>query len=183
MRNTDVHIIKLNIPKSAIYLYLNKTKERFDNMKTSIAYIIAFISVIFTSATGSFFTKKTVKTQWYDCIKPSITPPSFVFPIVWTLLYILLGFAFAKELQTNQTLIIILFSINLVLNIIWCYFYFGSKSLVLALISIFGIIGTAISIVILTPNKTTKYLLIPYIMWISFATILNTLSVIKQKKC
>ena len=111
-------------------------------MRTSFAYLIAFTCVIATSLLGSVFTNKTVNSKWYSCIKPTITPPSFIFPIVWTILYILIGIAFAKELQdanANKTTII-LFTVNLLLNIVWCYFYFGQKKLSMALILLLAII-------------------------------------------
>ena len=156
-------------------------------MKTMLAYSIAFVSVVITSLFGSFFTKKSVKSNWYQCIKPSFTPPSFIFPIVWTILYILIGIAFAKELENTNNkdnkITLYLLGINLMLNILWCYLYFAKKRLVLSAIVLLCILGTAMSIVIYTNYDTTKYLLAPYIMWLCFALILNTFSIIKQKKC
>lgn len=53
--------------------------------------IISSIAIISTAFIGSQFTKSHVDTQWYECIKPNITPPKYIFPIVWTILYILLA--------------------------------------------------------------------------------------------
>ena len=53
--------------------------------------IISSIAIISTAFIGSQFTKSNVNIQWYECIKPNITPPKYIFPIVWTILYILLA--------------------------------------------------------------------------------------------
>jgi tryptophan-rich sensory protein len=62
--------------------------------------LISAFSIILTSYIGSIFTRKNVNTKWYDCIKPIITPPNYVFPIVWTILYILLFFVFKNILDS-----------------------------------------------------------------------------------
>jgi translocator protein len=149
-------------------------------MNTILAYIISFTAVILTSFIGQLFTSKNVKSPWYLCIKTNITPPGYVFPIVWTILYILIALAFAKALITGETMIIVLFTINLVLNISWCYAFFYIKNPSLALIQILFVLLTAWAIVIITHNKMIRFLLIPYIAWLSFATILNVLSIGKS---
>jgi tryptophan-rich sensory protein len=149
-------------------------------MNTILAYIISFSAVILTSFIGQLFTSKNVKSPWYLCIKTNITPPGYVFPIVWTILYILIALAFATALITGETMIIVLFTINLVLNISWCYAFFYIKNPNLALIQILFVLLTACAIIIITHNKMIRFLLIPYIAWLSFATILNVLSIGKS---
>lgn len=152
-------------------------------MEALLAYTIAIIAMITTSALGSVFTYKSTRSPWYQCIKPSITPPSIVFPIVWSILYILLAIAFGRLLLEGNPWVISLFVINLILNVTWCLFYFALKMPVVALTQIIGIIGVVIAILIVSGDKVAKYLIIPYLLWICFATVLNSLSIPKVKGC
>jgi benzodiazapine receptor len=143
--------------------------------------IISFIAIIETMITGSIFTKSSVNTDWYQCIKSDLTPPSYIFPIVWTFLYILLGVALKKILDKGDVQSIILFSINLFFNQTWTYLYFKKKNIIGALINILILIIT--SILILLRNIELKYYLIPYIVWVIFASKLNYDSIDKINKC
>ena len=162
-------------------------------------YIVSFLAVFLTAFIGNKFTNTSVNTQWYQCIKPSITlvrgqqdlsqqidvtPPAFVFPIVWTILYILIGYSFGSILlnQPEQHLIIA-FVINLFLNVIWCYYYFAKRDLQTSLVVILLLVASTIYLITQITNNNIKLLLVPYLLWISFATILNVLSVQKQPQC
>ncbi|MBI2628715.1 tryptophan-rich sensory protein [Candidatus Pacearchaeota archaeon] len=146
--------------------------------------IISFISVAITAFIGSLFTSTEVNSVWYNSIKPSITPPSWVFPIAWTILYILVAFsiyyAWTSSKNIKQKKVIgILFAVNLYFNILWSIIYFGQQNIKLALIdAIF--IWISIAVLIVNTYKLSKksaYLLIPYLIWVSFAIILNYLSI------
>ena len=141
--------------------------------------LVSAISILLTSYIGSRFTKKNVKTNWYDCIKPNITPPKYIFPVVWTILYILLFFVFRDVLGSKNKQIILLFSINLLLNILWTYVYFSQKDVNTSFIVILLILFTSIVILCKTKNK----LYLPYVLWIGFASYLNYLSIDKIQLC
>lgn len=141
------------------------------------AYIIAFFSVLVTSALGQVATVGNVNGSWYKKRKPSITPPNWVFPIVWTILYILIAIAFALELQVGDKHIIGLFVLNLILNMTWCFVFFELKQPAWALIVLLGVLATAIAIMWMTTIAFTKWLILPYVLWLIFAMILNFLSV------
>jgi tryptophan-rich sensory protein len=143
--------------------------------------IISLFSILLVTYLGGRFTKSNVNNSWYNCIKPNITPPNYVFPIVWTILYILLIKIFKDILDSKNKLLITLFVINLLLNIVWTYFYFGQKDIKNAFITILLILAT--SIIILYKNKDNKLLYLPYVLWIGFATYLNYLSIDKLKIC
>lgn len=151
-------------------------------MQKVYAYIIAFILVLATSLSGQYFTSQSVKSDWYKCISPKITPPSIVFPIVWTILYILIIIALARAFIKNSNTIVLLFVINLLFNVIWCYVYFGLRNPMASIPPLIVIIITAIYIATLsyTTDRAITYLLIPYILWTLFALLLNSLSL---KKC
>jgi len=129
---------------------------------------------------GSLFTRASIP-NWYVLLqKPIFTPPNWLFAPMWFLLYILMGIsAFLvwrkgiKVFQVREGLII--FVIQLVLNILWSYAFFGLKSPLWGLIVIVPL-WTAILLTMINfyrVSRTASFLLIPYILWVSYATVLN----------
>jgi tryptophan-rich sensory protein len=118
---------------------------------------------------------------WYDTLdKSSLTPPGFVFPIVWTALYLLMGVAlwlFLRAPRPRRARILGsgLFAIQLVLNGLWSYLFFGLHRPDLALVDIaalwLAIAGVAI--VFSRHSRTAALALAPYLAWVSFAAYLN----------
>jgi len=142
--------------------------------------IVSFIIVYLVAAAGSFFTAGNTSGEWYDSIKPSITPPGWVFPIVWNILFFLIALSlyFSWMAAKEKKKIAFVFGINFILNISWSYFYFFLKNPALAFADIILLEGSIIAM-ILVAHKTSKkaaYLLIPYLLWVGFATLLNYLS-------
>ena len=143
--------------------------------------IISLILVFLTAFIGSFFTSGNTNSDWYQQIKPSITPPNYVFPIVWNILFFLIAlslyFSWIKAKNKNKKKIAIVFSINLILNILWSFLFFGLRNPLLGFIELI-ILWISIIVMIKTTYKIDKkssYLLIPYLLWVSFAGILNYL--------
>ena len=142
--------------------------------------IVSFILVIIVSLFGSQFTDTT---GWYESIKPGITPPNFVFPIAWTILYVLIAlsiyFIWIGSKKKDKSRIILIFGINLVANSLWSYLFFGLKNPLLAFYDIILIWLSIIAMLILSfkISKKAFYLLIPYLLWVSFAMILNYLMI------
>lgn len=142
--------------------------------------IIAFLSVIIVAFIGSLFTSPNTNTEWYESIKPSITPPNWVFPIVWNILFILIALSFYFALvKGDKKHVFVAFGINFILNILWSVLYFGLKSPLLAFFDILILLASIFYLVIFTfkIDKKSSYLLIPYLLWVGFATILNLLSI------
>lgn len=133
---------------------------------------------------GSIFTSSSLNS-WYKILnKPAITPPDWVFAPVWTLLYIMMGislFLVWTSQKTNcKTLAFTLFFLQLILNTLWSALFFGLKNPFLGLIEII-LLWIAILATILIFHRISNlasYLLFPYILWVSFATILNYLIVV-----
>lgn len=130
---------------------------------------------------GSVFTVSSIPTWYAALTKPALNPPNWIFGPVWTTLYFLMGVALylvwtskkGKETQRNQALWI--FFIQLALNTAWSIIFFGLESPGVALIEIL-IMWSAIAwtIKLFYPlSKLAAYLLIPYILWVSFATYLT----------
>jgi len=152
--------------------------------KFNLKLLIVCLVIVYTVAfLGFLFTLGNTSGEWYESIKPSITPPSFVFPIVWNILFFLIGvslyLAWGSSNKTQKKKIAIIFGINFILNIFWSFLYFYLK---LPLYAFFEILFLIFSIVLMTLltwkiNKKASYLLYPYLAWVCFASILNYLSI------
>jgi translocator protein len=118
---------------------------------------------------------------WYASIeKASLTPPSWVFPVVWPVLYLMMGISLWRFLESDaprqaRVAGVTLFGVQLVLNGLWSYLFFGLHMPGLALVEIALLwltIGAVIA-VFSRPARGAAWLLVPYLMWVSFATYLN----------
>ena len=116
--------------------------------------------------------------MWYEELnKPFLTPPAFVFPIAWTILYILMAvsvFFFVREAK-ERIYPLVIFSIQLLLNLLWAPAFFISHNIQMALLIVLLMIAfTAYTISLFyKQSKISAYLLIPYFLWIIFAAYLN----------
>lgn len=148
-----------------------------------INYIKLIASIIICNAAGfigSIFTFSAIPNWYQTLIKPDFNPPNWIFGPVWTTLYILMGVSlyliWNKGIKTKyEKTAIGIFSIQLVLNAIWSILFFGLKSPLYAFIEIIFLwIFIVLSIIYFYKiSKPASYLLIPYICWVSFASVLN----------
>lgn len=148
-----------------------------------IEYITAFLIITVVALLPSQ-TMKSTKSEWYKCIRPAITPPNFVFPIVWTFLYILIAIVLAHAIKARHQTLLLFFAVNLALNVLWSFLYFGSKRVALAFVVLLTILATGIVIFYLSWSllpKWVTWLFLPYLLWLAFAGVLNGLSL--SKKC
>ena len=144
-----------------------------------IKLIITCILCLSVGWAGSLFTGKNL--NWYqDLNKPSFNPPGWVFGPVWTALYIMMGISafliWQKGLADRLVkTALVFFVIQLLLNAVWTPFFFGLKSPILAFTDIillwFGILFTIVKFYSL--SKPASFLLIPYLLWVTFAAFLN----------
>ncbi len=142
-------------------------------------FLISLISIILVSLLGNINTSKNVNTDFYEKTKSKYTPPNYVFPIVWTILYVFLIICFKKVLDSKNNYVIGLFVLNLLLNISWTYLYFSQKNIKGSFINIIAIIIS--SLLIYKDNKEIRNLYIYYVLWLLFAGFLNYDSVRKIK--
>ena len=138
-----------------------------------IVYVVAFV--------GSIFTSGNTNSEWYQSIKPTITPPNYVFPIVWNILFFLIAISlylvWTNSNKNQKPKIALIFAINFILNILWSVFFFSMKKPSLAFVELI-FLWASIWLMIFTTwkiNKTSSYLLMPYLIWVTFAGILNFL--------
>jgi tryptophan-rich sensory protein len=148
-----------------------------------IATVIAFILVCqMAGIIGSVFTIDGIE-GWYDTlVKPDITPPNWVFGPVWTLLYAMMGISaflvYKSGIEKKENKIALgIFLFQLVLNTLWSIVFFGMNSLggALAIIAILWISIVATIISFYKISRVAAGLLIPYLLWVTFASILNYL--------
>jgi benzodiazapine receptor len=151
-------------------------------MKLSIVIkLVVCLALTFSAAfLGSIFTSAAV-TDWYATLnKPFFTPPGWLFGPVWTILYLLMALSAFIVWQKGfdkpaVRIALILYLLQLILNALWSVIFFGLKMPMIAFIEIF-LLWIAIGLTILAFARisiTAFLLLLPYILWVSFAAILN----------
>ena len=147
---------------------------------TKNKYLSLFLIILITSLASAIggFTTASLKEPWYsEIILPSFNPPSWVFPPVWTTLYIMMSIAIWKIwINSFDTRILKLYFIHLIFNGTWSIVFFGFHQIGLALINLVIIL---IFIILLmnsyfVKDKVSFYLMIPYFLWSSYALILNS---------
>ena len=142
--------------------------------------IIAAGSELITSVIGQIVSAPGVR-GWYRTIaKPVFTPPNWVFPVAWTILFTMMGTAFWMVLRRPsetpfRRTAIALFVVQLVFNSAWSAAFFGAKSPFLGLIVIVPFWGIllATGIVFRKVHRLASMLLVPYLAWVAFAALLN----------
>ncbi len=142
-----------------------------------LSFIIIFLITFIAPAIGSYATS-TFKEPWYsELILPSFNPPSWVFAPVWSTLYALMSLAIWRVwIKSFNTKIIKLYFVHLFFNSIWSIIFFGFHQIGLALINILIILFFIILLKreFFKIDKLSFYLMTPYLIWSSFALILNT---------
>ena len=113
-----------------------------------------------------------------EFIKPSFAPPKIVFPIVWTILYLLMGlsaYIISQSNALNKNKALNIYYLQLLFNLIWSFIFFKFKLLLLAVIWIIILIILVIKMIIEFKkiNSLSAYLQIPYLVWLIFALFLN----------
>ncbi len=130
--------------------------------------------------TGALFTSASIPTWYATLTRPELAPPNWVFGPVWTLLFILMGIAsfliFQKGYERRDVRIALsLYGAQLILNLLWSLLFFGARNPGLAFAEIVVLwLVLFLTIKKFWPlSKTSAYLLVPYILWVSFAGYLN----------
>ncbi|MFN7990743.1 MAG: TspO/MBR family protein [Candidatus Micrarchaeia archaeon] len=124
---------------------------------------------------GSVFTFSSIPTWYATLVKPDFAPPNWLFGPVWITLYAMMGVSAYLVYETGKRESLKIFGLQLALNASWSIVFFGLRSisggLLVILLLWLAIAWTILSF--LKVSKTAAYLLIPYISWVSFASVLN----------
>jgi translocator protein len=150
-------------------------------MKTYSRILLCVVVCLAVGYLSSITTQSSIKTWYPTIVKPIFNPPNWVFAPVWTLLFILMGIAAGRvwnQLETNKELVkkgLLFFSVQLALNALWSYLFFGLQNIFLALIEIIllWLIIYETYLIFKKIDKKASYLLLPYLAWVGFATILT----------
>jgi tryptophan-rich sensory protein len=150
-------------------------------MKADIKKLSASVIVcLLAGMIGSIFTMPKILTWYATLAKPEFAPPNWVFGPVWTTLFVLMGISLyliwnkgAKD--KNVKMAIYVFAVQLALNILWSFLFFGLES------PFYGFVGIAVLWAAIAAtmwkfygiDKKAAYLLMPYIAWVSFASLVN----------
>ncbi|KGO91479.1 TspO/MBR family protein [Flavobacterium subsaxonicum] len=150
-------------------------------MSKTYKILVMVVTCLAVGYLASQFTQENV-TTWYTTIKkPSFTPPNWAFPVAWTTLYVFMGVAAGlvwDRLDVMHDTVkkgLTFFAIQLALNGLWSYLFFGLKNPLLGLIEIV-LLWLMIYETYAQFTKVSKiagYLFIPYIAWVSYALVLN----------
>jgi tryptophan-rich sensory protein len=146
-------------------------------MKNKKALLISILISVGVGVLSAVITMNGME-NYNNLAKPSLVPPNWVFPIVWTILYILMGISAYLVYSTdspyrNEALRI--YALQLAVNFLWSIIFFNLN---MTLLAFFWLILLAILIVLMIisfckVNKTAAYLQIPYLLWVLFAGYLN----------
>ena len=128
---------------------------------------------------GSLFTAPNIAPWYAALVKPGFTPPGWLFGPVWVTLYTLMGLAAylvwrgRKNPHTGFSLWF--YGVHLIINLLWSVIFFGLHDIAMAFLVIITLWLMILGLIILfwRINKMAAYLLVPYLAWVSYASVLN----------
>jgi translocator protein len=148
-------------------------------MKNAIRLTLCILIPLIIGGVSGYFTSASIATWYLTLNKPFFNPPNYLFGPVWTTLYILMGISFyiilKKAKSEDLTKLTTIFVVQLTLNFLWSFIFFKYQNLGLALVEIV-LMWASILTMILVFYKTDRLaglMNIPYLLWVSFATLLN----------
>lgn len=152
-----------------------------DDMKKFWLFVLAVLISFVPGIIGVMFTPSHSDDLWYNALNNSVlTPDGWVFGVAWTILYALLGVALymimiSAKTRQNKALAYVLFVVQMGLNALWTYLFFGMHFIGAALICLVALLGVAIwmTIAFKPISKAAAYLVWPYVGWLVFALYLN----------
>ena len=148
--------------------------------RKAVRLLAAIVITQIAGLTGAIFTSPAIPSWYENITKPSWVPPNWLFAPVWTALYLLMGvslFLIWEKGNKNPWFkkALGIFLVQLILNIFWSILFFGMKNPGLALIEIIVLwLSILLMIIIfLRVSKVAAWIQAPYLLWVSFATLLN----------
>lgn len=149
-------------------------------MKKTSQLLGAILLCQLAGVIGSVFTASSVTTWYPALVKPSFNPPSWLFGPVWITLYAMMGVALylvwrEKQSGKEAQLAIWIFLTQLAVNSVWSIVFFGLKSTgtALVVIAVLWLLIAASIWKFYSIKKAAAWLLVPYLLWVSFASVLN----------
>ena len=146
-------------------------------MKKYLPYIISILIALGVGGVSALITAPNMDI-YETIVSPPLAPPGWLFPVVWTILYILMGVSSAMiftSTSPNKDDALFIYAISLVLNFAWSIFFFNMQAFWISL-AILVALWLCVLITILKYlkiNKTASWLQLPYLAWVTFAGYLN----------
>lgn len=148
--------------------------------QSAVVFVLLAITCLGTGVFGGLLTSPSIRSGWYDSlVKPSFTPPAWVFGPVWTLLYLLMAVSawlvWSGQMRHPVRIPLAVFFSQLVLNVLWSALFFARKNPGWALAEIVVLWISILATVALfwTVSRPAAILLAPYALWVLYAMILN----------
>ena len=149
------------------------------NKTLTLKFLVSILLPLSLGAIAGMFTSQSVP-EWYATLnRPSFNPPNWIFGPFWTTLYILMGISFfliwKQEASKVRNRAILIFLLQLVLNFAWSFIfsYFNMIGLALVEIILLWISIVMMLVVFYKIKPLASYINIPYLLWVTFATVLN----------
>lgn len=145
--------------------------------KTSLSSYVLWPLAVFAAA---FVGSQFMPGEWYAALnKPAWTPPGAAFAIVWPILYVLMAISAVRlaraQASPKRRTALVLMAVQLVFNGLWSWLFFGLELPGVALIDIALLWLTLVALIVTAASvdRIASYLLVPYLLWVTFATLLN----------
>jgi len=147
-------------------------------LKNKILSFVLFLIITYSASFIGGMATISFKEPWYsELIKSNFNPPDWIFAPVWTMLYFLMTLAIwffwhSKKRDMNTVYI---YFIHILFNTTWSVVFFAYHNILLALINLMTLLGLIIILILRFKrvNKVSAYLMIPYLLWSSYALFLN----------
>jgi tryptophan-rich sensory protein len=138
-----------------------------------MAAAVFIVIVLAAASSGAIFKPG----EWYESLrKPGWTPPKWAFPVVWTILYVMIGYAgWLVWTAAGWSLPMMLWALQMVTNALWSYFFFGMRRMDIALVDV-AVLWLSIASFIVTAWSVAplaSLLFVPYLAWVTAAAALN----------
>ncbi len=148
-------------------------------LKKIEAYAIGILIPVAAGLLSAFLTKDSMDI-YGSIVKPPLAPPALLFPIVWSVLYVLMGISSTMIYNSDASAkdkkqALSLYGVQLAVNFFWSILFFNKRAFLLSFVWLVLLFALVIWMIVSFKriNKTAAYLQIPYLLWVGFAGYLN----------
>lgn len=144
-------------------------------MRKFFAYFVPIVLTFAVGALGSYVQGEALR-EWYPyLVKSPATPPAVVFPIAWSILYLLIAISAGTMLVRGDMSVLRLWLLQLLLNFLWSVCFFALRSPLAGLLVILALDVTVFAYIVYAASRraVAAWLFVPYLLWLVFATYLN----------
>ncbi len=147
-------------------------------MKKGAKLSVSILLPLIIGGISGYYTASNIQSWYVTLIKPSFNPPNYLFGPVWTSLYIIMGISFYmiwSSTKSNKNKLIGIYLFQLVLNFLWSFIFFKYHAIGIAAIEIVFLWLSILTMIMMfyKNNKWAALINIPYLLWVSFASVLN----------